>query len=417
MKIQSTLKIMLFSQYFIWGCWLVTFASYAMGTLKFTGSEVGFIFSSLGLAAVVMPPVVGIIADKWISANRIYIFCHLISAASLYGMSTIADSSAMFWMMLLNAVVYMPTIALSNTISYFSLEKNGQGVLDFPRIRIWGTIGFIIAMWLISFLGFEVSRNQLYIASGASVFLALFSLTLPRVVSSAKSTKTTWLQKTGLDAFVLFRQKNIAVFLLFATLLGSILQITNTFGNPFLHHLAALPGAENSVIACYPSVLLSISQISEVVFILAIPFLMSRLGLKRVILLSMIAWVARFGLFAYGDFTSATGVSMLLLSMIVYGCAFDFFNVSGSMYLARVAGEEMRASAQGLFMTMVNGFGLYIGSIISGHVIDYFTVNGVQDWSSFWLVFSCYALILAAVFWLVYRGEPQESGLVSSTSQ
>ncbi|EHJ1676572.1 nucleoside permease, partial [Salmonella enterica] len=335
MKIQSTLKIMLFSQYFIWGCWLVTFASYAMGTLKFTGSEVGFIFSSLGLAAVVMPPVVGIIADKWISANRIYIFCHLISAASLYGMSTIADSSAMFWMMLLNAVAYMPTIALSNTISYFSLEKNGQGVLDFPSIRIWGTIGFIIAMWLISFLGFEVSRNQLYIASGASVFLALFSLTLPRVVSSAKSTKTTWLQKTGLDAFVLFRQKNIAVFLLFATLLGSILQITNTFGNPFLHHLAALPGAENSVIARYPSVLLSISQISEVVFILAIPFLMSRLGLKRVILLSMIAWVARFGLFAYGDFTSATGVSMLLLSMIVYGCAFDFFNVSGSMYMGK----------------------------------------------------------------------------------
>lgn len=153
------------------------------------------------------------------------------------------------------------------------------------------------------------------------------------------------------------------------------------------------------------------------VFILAIPFLMSRLGLKRVILLSMIAWVARFGLFAYGDFTSAIGVSMLLLSMIVYGCAFDFFNVSGSMYMARVAGEEMRASAQGLFMTMVNGFGLYIGSIISGHVIDYFTVNGVQDWSSFWLVFSCYALILAAVFWLVYRGEPQESGQVSSASQ
>ncbi|AFJ46859.1 nucleoside permease [Shimwellia blattae] len=414
MKIQSTLKIMLFSQYFIWGCWLVTFASYAMRTLSFTGSEVGVIFSSLGLAAVVMPPVVGIIADKWISANKIYIFCHIVSAASLYGMSAIANSGPMFWMILLNAVAYMPTIALSNTISYFSLEKSGQGVIDFPRIRIWGTIGFIIAMWLISFLGFEVSRNQLYIASGASVFLALFSLSLPRVVPSAKSMKTTWLQKTGLDAFVLLRQKNIAVFLIFATLLGSILQITNTFGNPFLHHLAALPGAENSVIARYPSVLLSVSQISEVVFILTIPFLMNRLGLKRIILLSMVAWVARFGLFAWGDFTSVSGVSMLLLSMIVYGCAFDFFNVSGSMYLARVAGEEMRASAQGLFMTMVNGFGLYIGSIISGHVIDYFTVDGVQNWSSFWLVFSGYALVLAVVFWFVYREESSESGPMSS---
>lgn len=405
MDIRSRLKIMLFLQYFIWGCWLVTFASYAMNTLKFSGTEVGFLFSTKGIAAVIMPSLVGIIADKWIRANRLYMFCHLIGAMALLYMSTITNSTLMFWAMLINAMAYMPTIALSNTISYYSLDKNKlDSLTHFPKVRVYGTIGFIAAMWLISLLGFEENKAQLYVACGASLLLVFYSTLLPSVVAENKKQNLSWTSKLGLDAFVLFKRPQLAIFFVFATLLGAVLQVTNTFGSPFLRDLAANPLYHDNLVARYPSILLSVSQMAEVLCILAITFFLRKYGIKKIILISMIAWSLRFALFAFGDF-SYIGIGMLLMSMIVYGCAFDFFNVSGSMYIEKEVGPEIRASAQGLFMTMVNGIGAYMGSIISGIVIDHYTVDGVKDWPAIWLVFAAYAAVLAVAFYFLFQYE------------
>ncbi|MEM7986193.1 MFS transporter, partial [Morganella morganii] len=236
MDIKVRLKAMLFLQYFIWGAWLITLGSYMMATLKFTGADVGWIYSTKGLAAVIMPGLVGIIADKFIPANRLYGLCHLICAGALFYAATVTDVNVLFWVMLLNAMAFMPTIALSNSVSYASLQKyNLDPVTHFPSVRVFGTVGFIAAMWAVSLMKFELSNMQLYIAAGASLLLALYSLTLPAIPVVKQTGTTTWAQRYGLDAFVLFKQPVMAVFFLFAMLLGAVLQITNTFGNPFLH--------------------------------------------------------------------------------------------------------------------------------------------------------------------------------------
>ncbi|ENF7819575.1 MFS transporter, partial [Enterobacter soli] len=294
-------------------------------------------------------------------------------------------------------------IALSNTISYSCLEQAGlDTVSHFPPVRVYGTVGFIVAMWAISLMGVELSNVQLYIAAGASLVLALYSLTLPNIPVVKSKSAPTLASKLGLNAFVLFRQPRMAVFFLFAMLLGAVLQITNTFGSPFLHDFARNPEYADSFIVKYPSILLSVSQMSEVFFILTIPFFLKRFGIKTVMLMSMVAWMLRFGLFAFGD-PSAVGFVLLMLSMIVYGCAFDFFNISGSVFVEQEVTPDIRASAQGLFMTMVNGVGAYVGSILSGMAVDYFSVDGVKDWQTIWLVFAAYALILAVVFFLCFN--------------
>jgi len=403
MGIKLNLKVMVFLQFFIWGAWLVTFGSYMINTLGFTGSDVGIVYSSKGLAAVIMPSLVGIIADRWVKANRLYGILHILGAIALFTAAHVSDPNLMFWVMLFNAMVYMPTMALSNTISYSSLEKIGlDAAKDFPSIRVFGTVGFIFALWLISLLGLELSNIQLYIAAGASVLLALQSLTLPDCPTSKVKKNKSWVSMLGLDAFVLFKKKKMAIFFLFAMLLGASLQITNTFGNPFLHDFAKNPEFTDSLVVKYPAILSSIAQFSEVFFILAIPFFLRRFGIKKVMLISMIAWTLRFSFFAFGD-PSPFGFTLLLLSMIVYGCAFDFFNISGAIFVEKEVDSSIRASAQGLFMTMVNGVGAYVGSILSGKVVDYFTVDGVKDWKTIWLIFGSYTLVLAIVFAISFR--------------
>jgi len=403
MGIKLNLKVMVFLQFFIWGAWLVTFGSYMINTLGFTGSEVGIVYSSKGLAAVIMPSLIGIIADRWVKANRLYGILHLLGAVALFTAAHVSDPNLMFWVMLFNAMVYMPTMALSNTISYVSLEKIGlDAAKDFPSIRVFGTVGFIFALWLISLLGLELSNIQLYIAAGASVLLSLQSLTLPNCPTSKVKKNKSWVSMLGLDAFVLFKKKKMAIFFLFAMLLGASLQITNTFGNPFLHDFAKNPEFADSLVVKYPAILSSIAQFSEVFFILAIPFFLRRFGIKKVMLISMIAWTLRFAFFAFGDPSSA-GFILLLLSMIVYGCAFDFFNISGAIFVEKEVDSSIRASAQGLFMTMVNGVGAYVGSILSGKVVDYFTVDGVKEWKTIWLIFGSYTLVLAIIFAVSFR--------------
>lgn len=257
-------------------------------------------------------------------------------------------------------------------------------------------------MWCVSLFKLELSNIQLYIAAFASLCLALYSLCLPKIPTAQHKQSTSWASRLGLDAFVLFKKPVMAVFFLFAMLLGAVLQITNTFGSPFIHDFAKNPEFADSLIVQYPSILLSVSQMAEVAFILAIPFFLKRFGIKKVMLISMIAWTLRFGFFAYGD-PSPWGFVLLMLSMIVYGCAFDFFNISGSIYIENEVKPEIRASAQGLFMTMVNGVGAYAGAIISGMIIDHFTINGVKDWQSIWLIFASYTLILAIIFTFAFK--------------
>lgn len=402
MNITTRLKIMSFMQYFIWGSWLVTLGAYMINTLHFTGSDVGMVYSSKGLAAIVMPSLVGIIADKWLRADRAYVICHLVCAVALCYAAQVNEPGLMFWVMLVNAMAFMPTIALSNTISYSCLEQAGlDTVSHFPRVRVYGTVGFIVAMWAISLMGAELSNVQLYVAAAASLLLALYSLTLPAIPVVKTKTSQSLANKLGLNAFILFKQPRMAVFFLFAMLLGAVLQITNTFGSPFLHDFARNPAYAESFIVKYPSILLSVSQMSEVFFILTIPYFLGRFGIKTVMLMSMVAWMLRFGLFAFGD-PSATGFVLLMLSMIVYGCAFDFFNISGSVFVEQEVSADIRASAQGLFMTTVNGIGAYFGSVLSGVAVDYFSVDGVKDWQTIWLVFAAYALALAVVFYFSF---------------
>ncbi|HII4352077.1 TPA: nucleoside permease [Enterobacter cloacae] len=403
MNITTRLKMMSFMQYFIWGSWLVTLGAYMINTLHFTGSDVGMVYSSKGLAAIVMPSLVGIIADKWLRADRAYMICHLVCAVALCYAAQVNEPGLMFWVMLVNAMAFMPTIALSNTISYSCLEQAGlDTVSNFPRVRVYGTVGFIAAMWAISLMGAELNNVQLYIAAAASLLLALYSLTLPAIPVAKTKASPSLASKLGLNAFILFKQPRMAVFFLFAMLLGAVLQITNTFGSPFLHDFARNPAYADSFIVKYPSILLSVSQMSEVFFILTIPYFLGRFGIKAVMLMSMVAWMLRFGLFAFGD-PSATGFVLLMLSMIVYGCAFDFFNISGSVFVEQEVSADIRASAQGLFMTTVNGIGAYFGSVLSGMAVDYFSVDGVKDWQTIWLVFAAYALALAVVFYFSFN--------------
>ncbi|MFZ3619951.1 nucleoside permease [Leclercia barmai] len=415
MGITSRLKIMSFLQYFIWGSWLVTLGSYMINTLHFSGANVGMVYSSKGLAAIIMPGIMGIIADKWLRAERAYMLCHLVCAGMLLYATTVTDPDTMFWVMLINAMAYMPTIALSNSISYSCLAQAGKDpVTAFPPVRVFGTLGFILAMWTVSLMGLELSSTQLFIASGASLLLSSYALTLPKIPVAEKRVATTLISKLGLDAFVLFKNPRMAIFFLFAMMLGAVLQITNVFGNPFLHDFARDPAFAESFVVKYPSILLSVSQMAEVGFILTIPFFLKRYGIKTVMLMSMLAWTLRFGFFAFGD-PSPTGVVLLLMSMIVYGCAFDFFNISGSVFVEQEVSPTIRASAQGLFMTMVNGVGAWVGSILSGMAVDYFSVEGVKDWQTIWLLFAAYTLALAAIFAVCFKYQHKPEALAAQS--
>lgn len=406
MSIQRRLQIMSFLQFFIWGSWLITLGSYMINSLGFSGYEVGLVYGTLGIASLFMPSILGIVADKWIPANRLYVLCHLIGAFALFSAASITSASMMIWVMLLNALVFMPSIPLSYSITYYCLEQHQlDSVTYFPKMRVFGTVGFILAMWIISLLRLELSHLQLYIAGAGALLLAVYALlALPKVPVNKQKVSQGLLNSLGLNAFTLLKQPKMLIFFLFAMLLGAVLQITNTFGNPFLHDFALNPDYRESMVVQYPSILLSLSQISEVVFILFVPFFLKRFGIKGIMLISMLAWVLRFGLFAYGD-PSPVGFILLMLSMLVYGCAFDFFNISGSIFVEKSVSAENRNSAQGLFMTVVNGFGAYFGAIMSGLIVDYFTFSGVRDWHSIWLVFACYSLVLAIVFIFAFKDE------------
>ena len=400
MSIRFRLTVMNFMQFFVWGAWLISFSGYTSHALGFTGLQIGSIYGTMGVASLFMPGLMGIVADRWMNAERLYGILHLTGAGLLLWASTVRDYETLYVIMLLNAMVYMPTIALNNTISYRVLEQEGMNFIrHFPPIRVWGTIGFIAAMWFTDLSGSTLTTGQLYISAASAVFLGLYGFTLPACPPSRGEGKRTLVEALGLDAFVLFKRAQMLVFFLCAMLLGGALQITNAFGGAFLADFAG--SYPDSFAVRNSNILISISQISETVFILTIPFFLQRFGIKVVMLIAIFAWVFRFGLFAYGD--PGPGLWMLVLSMIVYGMAFDFFNISGSMFVNLEANSRIRASAQGLFMVMTNGLGAFLGTMVAGVIVDHYTVGGVRDWHSIWLAFASYALVLGIVFPFVFR--------------
>jgi len=405
MNIKFRLILMNFMQFFIWGSWLLTIGAYWFQNKHWSGAQFGAIFSTMGISAIFMPTITGIVVDKFINAEKLYGIMHILGAIVLFSIPLVTNPTTFFWVILLNMIFYMPTLSLSITVGYSALKSSGKDVVkDYPPIRIWGTIGFIAALWAVSLTHNETSANQFYIASAVAFTLGIYSFSLPKCPPLLnKVDNKSIVNLLGLNAFALFKTPKFAIFFAFSMLLGAALQLTNAYGDTFIHDFKNVPAYQDLIAVKYPAIIMSISQVSETLFILAIPFFLRKFGIKYVMLFSMLAWVLRFGLFAFSD--PAGGLWMIILSCIVYGMAFDFFNISGSLFIETQTTPEIRGSAQGLFMMMVNGFGAFFGSLISGIIIQSFFTNGDQskNWQGIWLSFAGYALAIAIVFPFVFR--------------
>jgi len=415
MNLKFRLTSLSFLQFFVWGIWLISLGGYMFATFNNPldpelGSKVGNTYGTMGWASLFMPALMGILADKYLRAEVVLGLCHILGGAALYYASTVTNSGDMYWAIFMVSCFYMPTIALSNSVTYSILSKNNLDVQKaFAPIRVWGTIGFIVAEWAVDLLGWTENSNQFYFAAVAGVCTGLYCFTLPRVEVAKNIEKKSLATRMGLDAFKLFKTPMMAKFFLFALFLGAALQITNMFGFPFLKDFGANPEYADSFAVKRTNILISLSQISETIFILAIPFFLKKFGIKKVMLISLVAWVLRFALFGIGD--PGGGLYLLILSMIVYGMAFDFFNISGSLFVDREAKPEIRASAQGLFMLMTNGLGAILGGLFAGKVVDIFTnAEGVKDWPNIWFSFAAYALVIgiAFMFMFKYKHKPEE---------
>lgn len=416
MSIKFKLTAMSFLQFFVWGAWLITLGNYWFATKHWSGVDIGKAFTTLGIASLIMPAITGIIADKWVNAEKLYGALHILGGFAVAYLPQAQTANDFFWTMLAAMLCYMPTISLSNSIAYSILKNNDYDVVKvFPPIRVWGTVGFIAAMWFTNLTGNKASANMFYISSIAALLLGLYSFTLPKCPPPKLiSNKADWVELLGLKAFRLFGIPKMELFFIFSMFLGAALQLTNMYGDVYLNDFSSLPQYANSFIVKYSTIIMSISQISETLFILAIPFFLRKFGIKNVMLFSMIAWVLRFGLFSFGD--PGSGLWMILLSNIIYGMAFDFFNISGSLFVETTTDDQIRSSAQGLFMMMTNGLGAILGSNVSGYLIDqYFTHDGVKDWHQIWLTFSIYAAIVAILFAVIFRHkhQPEEVTAIS----
>ena len=417
MSIRLRLTILSFFQFFVWGGWLIRLATYFFSNNMGTGVQFGAIFSTLAIASIFMPPITGIIADKWLNAEKLYGILQILYGGALLLVPQVKDADGLYYVIFAAMIFYMPTISLSNAISYTILKKNDLDVVKyFPPIRVWGTIGFIAAMWITNLTGSKANANQFLIGGAAAIALGLYAFTLPKCPPQRTIAKGAPLgEQLGLTAFRLFAKYKVALFFIFSMFLGAALQLTNMYGDVYLDDFRKVPEyGPDSFVVKYSTIIMSISQVSETLFILTIPFFLKKFGIKKVMLFAMIAWVLRFALFAYGD--PGPGLWMIILSCIVYGMAFDFFNISGSLFIESSTSPAIRSSAQGLFMMMTNGVGAYLGSKVSGWMIDrYYTLpNGDKQWQEIWIAFAIYALVVAVLFALLFRHrhDPAQFGAV-----
>ena len=408
---------MSFLQFAVWGAYLTSMGSYLVSINQ--ASHIGLFYAIQGIVSMFMPALIGIVADRWVPAQKLYSFCHLIAgifmaAAGYYGFSSGMDVQfpILFTLYTVSVAFYMPTLALSNSVAYSVLDKAGLDTIKaFPPIRIFGTIGFICAMLFVDVTGYQHTYAQFFTSAILGVILAVYAISsLPNIaVIKSVGEKKSLVESLGLNAFKLFKNRKMALFFIFSVLLGVSLQITNGFANPFITSFKAIPEFADSFGANHANALISLSQMSETLCILLIPFFLSRFGIKKVMLIAMVAWALRFGLFGAGD--PGPNVWMFILSMIVYGVAFDFFNISGSLFVDKETTPAIRSSAQGLFMLMTNGLGATIGTLGAQAVVNRYThsINyegsfyTVGDWSSVWYIFAAYALIVAILFAVIFK--------------
>ena len=413
------LIVMNFLEFAVWGAYLTSLGRY-LGNIGL-GSHIKWFFAMQGIVSLFMPTLMGIVADRRIEAQKVLSLCHGLAgifmlAAGLYCMRAGADVhfGPLFILYSISLAFFMPTIALVNSVAYNALrEQQMDPVKEFPPIRVFGTIGFICSMLLTNFLKFDgVAMQDSYtqlISSGIlSLVLCAYALTMPRCPVNRSGNKTSFVEAFGLKAFTLFKDSQFAVFFIFSMLLGASLQITNGYANTFLGSFASDPALAGTFAVKNSNALIAISQASETLCILLIPFFMKRFGIKKVMLIAMLAWVFRFGFFGLGH-PAMPGVLLFILSCIVYGIAFDFFNISGSLYVEQRTSKDIRSSAQGLFMMMTNGFGATIGTLAAGAVIDACDVfNTPANWPKAWFIFAGYALVVAVLFAILfkYKHEP-----------
>ena len=416
MNIKFRLTLMSFLQFFVWGAWLITIGTYCLNAKGWTFPQFSAIFSTLALASLFMPAITGIIADRWVNAEKLYGVLHILYGLILFFVPYVDDPDTLYYVIFGAMICYMPTISLSNAISYTILKRESFDVVKvFPPIRVWGTIGFIAAMWTTDLTDSTKNSNQFIIGAVAAIMLGLFAFTLPKCPPPKTISKNaSVIEQLGLNAFALFKKYKMALFFLFSMMLGAALQLTNMYGDSFLSGFESNPAYKESFVVEYSTIILSISQMSETLFILTIPYFLRKFGIKWVMLFSMLAWVLRFGFFAYGDPTMI-GTMLIILSCIVYGMAFDFFNISGSLFVETTTDHTIRSSAQGLFMMMTNGVGAWLGSKVSGYVIDRYFVapNGTRDWHGIWLSFAGYALVVAILFMLLFKHKHEPEKLQS----
>lgn len=407
MMLKIRLALMNFLEFAVWGAYLTSMGTYLVN--HDMAQHIGIFYAMQGIVSIFMPAIMGIVADRWIPAQRLLGFCHLIAGLFMGAMVYYANTAGgdiafgtLFTLYSISVAFYMPTLALSNSVAYNALTKAGlDTVKDFPAIRVFGTVGFICTMWLVDLMGFQANENQFATSGVIGILLFLYTFSLPACPVSCGNEKQSISEALGLKAFALFKQKRMAIFFIFSMLLGVSLQITNGFANPFITSFGSIPEYADTFGVQHANMLISLSQMSETVCILLIPFFMKRFGIKNVMLIAMFAWVLRFGLFGAGN--PGSGVWMFILSMIVYGVAFDFFNISGSLFVDKSTDSEIRSSAQGLFMLMTNGIGATIGTLGAQQVVNYYTIDGVTEWQSCWYIFAAYALVVGIAFALIFR--------------
>ena len=417
-NIKFRLTLLNFLEFAVWGAYLTSMGTYLAGVGL--GSHIGWFYSVQGIVSIFMPALMGIMADRWMEGQRVLSLCHALAgvfmiAASLYGYQAGGEVqfATLFSLYTLSVAFFMPTIALSYSVAYSALEKAGlDTVKAFPPIRVWGTVGFIITMWVVDLCGLQSTPGQWMVSGCLSLVMAAYSLTMPRMkIEKGSGQQKTLFEALGLNAFRLFLNPRMAMFLIFAMLLGFCLQISNGYANPFITSFGGIEEYQSTFGVQHANILISLSQISETLCILLIPFFLSRFGIKKVVLIALLGWVFRFGFFGLGN--PGSGVWLFLLSMVVYGVAFDFFNISGSLFINQETDDSIRSSAQGLFMMMTNGLGAFIGTLVAQAVINHYVFTPqaagatgaevVAGWQTSWFIFAGYTLVVAILFALLFK--------------
>ena len=420
-SLQLRLILMNFLEFAVWGAYLTSMGRY-LGSHGL-GANIGWFYSVQGFVSLCMPALMGIVADRWMPAQKVLSLCHglaglFMCAAGIYGFGAgdAVSFPMLFTLYTLSVAFFMPTIALTNSVAFNALMKAGMDtVKDFPPIRVFGTVGFIATMWVVDIVGAMDTPAQFVISGGLSLVLAAYALTLPNCEVKPAEGKQSLVDALGLKAFALFKEKKMALFFIFSMLLGMCLQVTNGYANPFLASFSAFPEFADTFGVQHSGILISISQICEALCILAIPFFLKRFGIKNVMFMAMLAWVGRFGFFGAGD-PGMPGVLLFVLSCVVYGFAFDFFNISGALYVDQETDESQRSSAQGLFMMMTNGVGATVGTLTAQVIVNYFVNTPAEagatpieiwmGWKTAWYVFAAFALVVAVAFWILFPKTP-----------